>query len=99
MKPDCPVKFGTDGWRAVIGEDYTFENIRLVAQATADHFARKHTRTTRKQMIVGYDRRFLSNEFAQVTAEVLSANGYEVCLLYTSPSPRDATLSRMPSSA
>ena len=37
MTPHCPVKFGTDGWRAVIGEDYTFENIRLVAQATADY--------------------------------------------------------------
>ena len=36
MNSNCPVKFGTDGWRAVIGEDYTFENIRLVAQATAD---------------------------------------------------------------
>ena len=80
MTPHCPVKFGTDGWRAVIGEDYTFENIRLVAQATADYFARKQTRTTRKRMVVGYDRRFLSDEFAQTTAEVLTGNGYEVSL-------------------
>ena len=55
MTPHCPVKFGTDGWRAVIGEDYTFENIRLVAQATADYFSRKQTRTTRKRLVVGYD--------------------------------------------
>ena len=89
MTPHCPVKFGTDGWRAVIGEDYTFENIRLVAQATADYFARKQTRTTRKRMVVGYDRRFLSNEFAQTTAEVLTGNGYEV-LLSDRPVPTPA---------
>ena len=89
MTPHCPVKFGTDGWRAVIGEDYTFENIRLVAQATADYFARKQTRTTRKRMVVGYDRRFLSDEFAQTTAEVLTGNGYEV-LLSDRPVPTPA---------
>lgn len=89
MSKPCPVKFGTDGWRAVIGEDYTFDNVRLVAQATAEHFSRKHTRFTHKRVVIGYDRRFLSNEFAQETAEVLAANGYEV-LLADRPVPTPA---------
>ena len=74
------IKFGTDGWRAVIAEDFTFENVQAVAQATADYFRRRKTRTTRKKIVVGYDRRFLSGEFAMTVAEVLAANGYEVIL-------------------
>jgi len=84
-----PVKFGTDGWRAVIGEDYTFNHVRLVAQATADYFARRHTNRTLKKIVVGFDRRFLSNEFAILTAEVLAGNGFHV-LLSKSPVPTPA---------
>lgn len=84
-----PIRFGTDGWRAVIGEEFIFANVRLVAQATADFFKRRHTRHTRKLIVVGYDRRFLSNEFAETVAGVLAGNGYEV-VMSDSPVPTPA---------
>ena len=84
-----PIKFGTDGWRAVIGEDYTFNNVRLVAQATADYFTRKLAGKTLKKIVIGYDRRFLSDEFAVVTSEVLVGNGFQV-VLSQSPVPTPA---------
>lgn len=70
------VKFGTDGWRAIISEDFTFDNLRLVTQAAADHFKKEKD----AKMAVGYDWRFLSEKYAQMVAEVLSANGIEVFL-------------------
>lgn len=66
------IKFGTDGWRGVIAADFTFENVRRVAQATADYW---NERPLPKQAIVGYDTRFQSETFARITAEVLAANG------------------------
>ena len=86
MSRNCPIKFGTDGWRDVIGEDYTFDNVRFVAQATADQFSRHYMANTEKKAVVGYDRRFLSGEFAQVVAEIFAGNGYQV-LLADSPVP------------
>ncbi len=74
------IKFGTDGWRAVIAEDFTFENLEKVAQATADVWKRQRIKGTKKKVIVGYDRRFLSGEFAQRTAEVFAGNGFDVIL-------------------
>ncbi len=74
------VKFGTDGWRAVIAEDFTFANLDRVAQATADVWKRQRIAGTKKKVVVGYDRRFLSAEFAQRTAEVFAGNGFEVVL-------------------
>jgi len=74
------IHFGTDGWRAVIGENFTFENVRIAAQAVAEHFKRANARTTKKIFVIGYDRRFLSNEFATAAAEVLAGNGFEVIL-------------------
>ena len=74
------IKFGTDGWRAVIAEDFTFSNIERVAQATADHWSANPVAGTEKRAIIGYDRRFLSDQFAQRTAEVLAGNGFEVVL-------------------
>ena len=91
------IKFGTDGWRAVIAEDFTFANVRAVAQATADYFRRRHTRTTRRRMVVGYDRRFLSPQFAEAVAEVLAGNGFEVNLTSTgTPTPHSMPTSPMP---
>lgn len=68
------IKFGTDGWRAIIGEDYTFDNVRRLSQAVADYFG------PGKKAAVGYDSRFMSASFAQAVSEVLSANGIEVIL-------------------
>ena len=62
------IQFGTDGWRAVIAEDFTFENVSRVAQATASYWNANPVADTVKRAVVGYDRRFLSNEFAQRTA-------------------------------
>lgn len=74
------IKFGTDGWRAVIAEDFTFANVARVAQATADYWNANPVTDTDKKVIVGYDRRFLSNEFARCTAEVFAGNGFSVVL-------------------
>ncbi|MBC7224079.1 MAG: phosphoglucomutase/phosphomannomutase family protein, partial [Anaerolineae bacterium] len=54
------IKFGTDGWRAVISEDFTFANLRLVAQAAADHF-REAAGHGAPLVVVGFDTRFLSD--------------------------------------
>ncbi len=83
-----PIHFGTDGWRAVISDTFTFHNLRLVAQAIADavssdHWNRVynnvHTADTRK-MVVGFDPRFLSDRYAAEVARVFAANGFTVHL-------------------
>src|SRR5262245_54536841 len=74
------IKFGTDGWRAVIAEDFTFSNVERVAQATADFWNANPVAGTEKLVIVGYDRRFLSDQFGQRTAEIFAGNGFEVVL-------------------
>jgi phosphomannomutase len=74
------IKFGTDGWRAVIAEDFTFANVERVAQATANYWSRHPVPGTEKRVVVGYDRRFLSDQFGQRAAEVLAGNGFEVVL-------------------
>jgi phosphomannomutase len=108
---DAAIKFGTDGWRAVIAREYTFANVERVAQAYADYLKTAKTGPLLKQLvdvgqiskteasdgtftnvveqatardrplvIVGYDRRFLSELFAQRAAEVLAGNNFEVSL-------------------
>ena len=67
------IAFGTDGWRGVIAEDFTFENVRRVAQATADYW--NSLVGTQKTAIVGYDNRFLSETYAKLVCNVLAANG------------------------
>jgi len=72
------IKFGTDGWRGVISREFTFENLRLVAQATVDYMKKEGLH--KKGLIVGYDRRFLSKEYAREVACVAAANGLKVHL-------------------
>ncbi|MCL5024968.1 MAG: phosphoglucomutase/phosphomannomutase family protein [Chloroflexi bacterium] len=67
------IRFGTDGWRAIIAEDYTFDNVRLCAQAVADYLNDKGA--ARNGLVVGYDTRFSSEHFAAAVAEVAAANG------------------------
>lgn len=74
------IKFGTDGWRAVIAEGFTFSNLDRVAQAAADYWIRNPQPGTSQHAVVGYDRRFLSDQFAVRTAEVLAGNGFKVTL-------------------
>src|SRR5215470_16987324 len=81
-----PIKFGTDGWRAIIADTFTFENVRHVAQATAGYFST--VEGVERAVFVGYDGRFLSPKFARIAAEVLAGNGFRVVLmdrLYPTP--------------
>src|SRR2546422_9970221 len=72
------IKFGTDGWRAVIADDFTFDNVRRVAGAIASYVL-KHEDPSRG-LIVGYDTRFGSPRFARAAAEVLAGAGIPVRL-------------------
>lgn len=72
------IKFGTDGWRAIIAEDYTFENVRICAQAVAKYLI--DTEAADKGLVIGYDTRFGSEHFAAATAEVMAGNGIRAYL-------------------
>lgn len=72
------IAFGTDGWRAAIADDYTFENVRRCTQGFADY--NKDKGNTGKWFVIGYDRRFLSEKFALAAAEVMVGNGFNVFL-------------------
>ncbi|MCL4529643.1 MAG: phosphoglucomutase/phosphomannomutase family protein [Chloroflexi bacterium] len=90
-----PIHFGTDGWRAVISDSFTFDNLRIVAQAIADAVASESwdqrsdpadksgnggPKPDPKKIVVGFDTRFLSDRFAGEVARVLAANGFTVML-------------------
>ncbi len=110
-QPRASIKFGTDGWRAVIAREYTYENLERVAQAYADYLVSNQTKSIIDQLVevgqigaseaetnifsdvvgkavissplvvvIGYDRRFMSEHFAQFAAEVMSGNGFRVSL-------------------
>jgi phosphomannomutase len=83
------IKFGTDGWRAVIAEDFTFANLDWVSQAAADYWNAQPAAGTEKKVVVGFDRRFLSDQFARRVAEILAGNGFKVLLTLT-PTPTPA---------
>src|SRR6201993_2682820 len=72
------IKFGTDGWRGIIAEDFTFANARIVAHAIARYVVR--CEDARKGVIVGYDHRFASDSIAAAVADVISASGTAVFL-------------------
>jgi alpha-D-glucose phosphate-specific phosphoglucomutase len=72
------IKFGTDGWRGTIAEDYTFDNVRRAAQGYAAYMLSQGKQGQR--IVVGYDKRFGSENFAAAAAEVLAGNGFKVYL-------------------
>jgi len=72
------IKFGTDGWRGVIADDYTFENVRRVAHAIANYVHQNEDPT--KGILVAYDTRFGSRRFAEITAEAIASSGIRVQL-------------------
>jgi phosphomannomutase len=84
----APIKFGTDGWRALIADGFTFSNVERVAQAYAEHVNLHNplapdakdsgAATPKPRVVVGYDRRFLSEGFARRASEVLAGNGIEI---------------------
>ncbi|MEH2255666.1 phosphoglucomutase/phosphomannomutase family protein [Nostoc sp.] len=83
------IKFGTDGWRGVIGDEFTFERLALVAPVAAKvlydtYFSTVGSRT----IIVGYDRRFMAEDFARAVADTVTAIGFDVLLSETfAPTP------------
>src|SRR5580704_17156793 len=82
----APIKFGTDGWRGVIADDFTYENVRRVSAAIAA-YTLKHE-DARRGLVVGYDTRFSSERFARIAAEVLASAGIPVKLANDySPTP------------
>jgi len=70
------IKFGTSGWRGIIAEDFTFRNVRIAVQAIADYLKEKNG----ERITVGYDTRFLSEDFAKNASEILAGNGLKVFL-------------------
>src|SRR5438067_5961776 len=78
-----PIKFGTDGWRGITADDFTFDNVRRVAQGTAQYMK---SRSNDPLAIIGYDCRFASEDFAQAVAEIFAANGIKT-LVFDRPSP------------
>ena len=78
------IRFGTDGWRGTIAEDYTFANVRRCAQGFANYLLAGGA--AGRPVVVGYDRRFDSEHFAAASAEVLAGNGFTV-LITDGPPP------------
>src|SRR5205807_3888332 len=72
------IKFGTDGWRGIIADDFTFENVRRVAGAIASYVQKYED--SKRGVIVGYDARFASPQAARVVADVVAAAGIPVKL-------------------
>ncbi len=80
MPAPLQIRFGTDGWRGVIARDFTFDGVRLAARAIAAAFQAIHPDRHRPLFAVGHDTRFLSPLFALEAAEVLAAEGLDVCV-------------------
>ncbi len=72
------IKFGTDGWRGIIAQDFTFDNVRLCTQGIAEYLQDKGLAP--RSLIIGYDTRFASEDFAAAASEVVAANGIKVYL-------------------
>ena len=80
------IRFGTDGWRARIAEDYTFDNVRRAAQGFATYLVDQGYEN--RDVVVGYDKRFAAEHFGAAAAEVMAANGFRVWLTNTAtPTP------------
>ena len=73
-----PIKFGTDGWRGIIAEDFTFDNVRICAQAVAEYL--RQNKLDNRSLVIGYDTRFASEDFAAAAAEVIAGNNIKVHL-------------------
>src|SRR5688572_20105775 len=78
MNNHTDIRFGTDGWRAIIAEDYTFENVRYCAEGVARYL--EQTGLADRGLIIGYDTRFASENFAAACAEIVAAHGIKAYL-------------------
>ena len=85
-----PIKFGTDGWRGVIAADFTFDRVAKVAPVAAQVLSENYGNSVKNDrlVIVGYDRRFMADEFAKIAAEAIREAGFDVLLSNTyAPTP------------
>ena len=89
MSSSLEIEFGTSGYRGKIADDFTYESVKLVSQAICDFLNEKYkTSFPSKQIVIGYDTRFLSEEFAKISACVFCANGFNVLFADTfTPTP------------
>ncbi|MCL6120718.1 MAG: phosphoglucomutase/phosphomannomutase family protein, partial [Deltaproteobacteria bacterium] len=79
MSNSFEIEFGTSGYRGKIADDFTYESVKLVSQAVCDFLNEKYRGSfPSKQIVIGYDTRFLSEEFAKISACVFCANGFNV---------------------
>lgn len=84
----APIKFGTDGWRGVIAAEFTFERVALVAAIAAQVLAKNYGTGRDARIIVGYDRRFMAEDFARLVAQTVQEQGFDVFLSTTyAPTP------------
>ncbi len=74
MQGNHEIEFGTDGWRGIVGDNYTFKNLKILSQAVADYLGKDKT------VAVGFDTRFMSERFAEVVSEIFKDNGIRVVL-------------------
>ncbi len=90
MSTTQEIKFGTDGWRAVISDTFTFKNVKICSQGIAEWINNDLKPINgRKAICIGFDTRFMSRDFAHLVARVIVANGIEV-ILSDSPLPTPA---------
>ena len=89
MSNSFEIEFGTSGYRGKIADDFTYESVKLVSQAVCDFLNEKYIGSfPSKQIVIGYDTRFLSEEFAKISACVFCANGFNVIFADTfTPTP------------
>jgi len=78
--PDVKIRFGTDGFRGIIADSFTFESVKRISRAFAHYLLTKKPGESKKGIIIGYDRRFLSKEFAQCIGVTLSGAGIPALL-------------------
>ncbi len=74
------IKFGTDGWRGIIADQFTFERVKIVTQAVSNYLLKNIGVSRKPCIVIGYDTRFLSERFAQAAAEVFGLNGINIYL-------------------
>ena len=80
-----PIQFGTSGWRSIIADDFTFDNVRLVTEAICSYL-KTRSREYNEWLIIGHDSRFMGEKFASVAAEIAAKKGFRV-VLCTGPTP------------
>src|SRR3979490_2491808 len=85
------IKFGTDGWRGIIADDFTYESVRIATQGIAQYLVSRPNPSA----IVGYDTRFASDLFAREVAQVLAGNGVKVFVI-NAPAPTQGATYALP---